>query len=84
MSYAANRPPQLSSSYQKQYPLVMQESVHPASVPAKTMGGASWRQKQLRADFKIVVRPNADTLYSPAWLDLGPEPIVLSVPASGS
>jgi hypothetical protein len=61
----------------------MQELVHPASVPAKTMGGAPWRQKQLCADFKIVVRPNADTLYS-AWLDLGPEPIVLSVPASGS
>jgi hypothetical protein len=24
--------------------------------------------------------PNVDTLYSPAWLDLGPEPIILSVP----
>ena len=27
-------------------------------------------------DFKAVVRPNVDTLYSPAVLDLGPEPIV--------
>jgi hypothetical protein len=34
------------------------------------------------ADFKVVVRPNVDTLYSPATLDLGPEPIVLSVPAT--
>jgi hypothetical protein len=34
------------------------------------------------ADFKAVVRPNADTLYSVANLDLGPEPIVLSVPAT--
>jgi hypothetical protein len=34
------------------------------------------------ADFKAVVRPNVDTLYSPAVLDLGPEPIVLSVPAT--
>lgn len=33
-------------------------------------------------DFKAVVRPNMDTLYSPAVLDLGPEPIVLSVPAT--
>ena len=33
-------------------------------------------------DFKAVVRPNVDTLYSPAVLDLGPEPIVLSVPAT--
>src|SRR5215469_5449536 len=34
------------------------------------------------ADFKSVVRPNADTLYSSANLDLGKEPIVLSVPAT--
>jgi hypothetical protein len=34
------------------------------------------------ADFKTVVRPNVDTLYSSANLDLGPEPLVLSVPAT--
>ena len=34
------------------------------------------------ADWKVVVRPNVDTLYSAATLDLGPEPIVLSVPAT--
>jgi hypothetical protein len=34
------------------------------------------------ADYKAVVRPNVDTLYSAANLDLGPEPIVLSVPAA--
>lgn len=33
-------------------------------------------------DFKAVVRPNADTLYSIANLDLGPEPLVLSIPAT--
>jgi hypothetical protein len=34
------------------------------------------------ADFKAVVRANVDTLYSVASLDLGREPIVLSVPAT--
>jgi len=30
--------------------------------------------------FRAVVRPNADTLYSGAWLDVGGEPVILSVP----
>jgi hypothetical protein len=32
------------------------------------------------ANFKGVVRPNFDTLYSSAWLDMSKEPVVISVP----
>ncbi len=35
------------------------------------------------ASFKGVVRPNVDTLYASAWLDLSGEPLVLHVPNTG-
>jgi hypothetical protein len=34
-------------------------------------------------EFRDVVRPNFDTLYSVAWLDLTVEPMILSVPDAG-
>ncbi len=35
-----------------------------------------------RPDTRKVVRPNADTLYSMAWLDLSKEPVLIHVPDS--
>lgn len=32
------------------------------------------------AEFREVVRPNFDTLYSPAWIDAAAEPLILSLP----
>lgn len=74
------------------YPLVLmditrQQMVNYEEPPTAAPGmGPMNRFNHIREfpdpNFRVVIRPNADTLYSPAWLDLKAEPIVLSVPAT--
>ena len=70
------------------YPLVTMEITRRqmTNLPAGTkpafgpMGEFAHVREFPPADFKAVVRPNFDTLYSAAWLDLTEEPMIVSVP----
>jgi hypothetical protein len=72
------------------YPLVLMDVTKKVSTNVPKAEGEKAPVNQichLRAfpdyTFTDVVSPNADTLYSIAWLDLASEPIVLSVPDVG-
>jgi hypothetical protein len=81
----------VKDAYVYAHPLVLQDITirQVANVPEPTdiVGQGPFNQfSHAKAfppvDFKTVVRANVDTLYSIANLDLGPEPLVLSVPAA--
>ena len=50
----------------------------PITGPVNTFNNA---RELMNASFTDVVRANADTLYSAAWIDLKKEPLVLQVPS---
>jgi len=70
------------------YPLVTmeltrQQTTNMAAGVSDFGGPANWFTNvptYPKAEDKAVVRPNFDTLYSSAWLDLAAEPLVISVP----
>lgn len=78
-------------AYTYLYPLVTMELTRrqACNVPAgeKPGFGPANRFHHIRefppADFRAVVRPNFDTLYSSAWIDLTRGPVRLDVPDSG-
>lgn len=72
------------------YPLILQDITRfqssnvqgPPAFPKAPLNQLAHAPALPPADFRIVVRPNSDTLYSAGWLDLKPEPVVLSVAAT--
>lgn len=61
---------------------VMTNVARPEGVRAPVNQFANVREYPTAA-FTGITAPNADTLYSEGWLDLGPEPIVVSWPDMG-
>jgi len=65
------------------YPLVlMDESARSGQrdVPGSAVNRLQHVRRFPGADFRAVVRPNLDTLYSLAWLDLAAGPLLLELP----
>ena len=68
------------------YPLVLMDVTRQASVDSSsstlTLEANGFAHLRAFPDdkFRRVVRPNADTLYSSAWLDLSKEPVLMHVP----
>ena len=79
-------------AYTYAYPMVVMELTRRVATNVAQPDGARVRGPMNRfvhvptypdAGFKDVVRPNADTLYSNIWYDVGEEPLVLTLPDMG-
>ncbi|MEV6770010.1 DUF1254 domain-containing protein [Nocardia sp. NPDC051030] len=70
-----------AEAYTFGYPLVLMDVTRAGALPVNQFANAVALPTP---DEKQVVRLNLDTLYSQAWLDLHPEPLVLQVPAMES
>jgi len=71
---------QARDAYLYAYPLVLMEMTRRAATATVGDNWFTHLQKFPDDRFRQVIRPNADTLYSTAWLDLSHEPVLLHVP----
>lgn len=62
------------------YPIVLMDVTRELMTARTPVNTFSHKRTFPDASFTDVVSPNADTLYSSAWLDLSQEPVILSVP----
>jgi hypothetical protein len=62
------------------YPLVLMDVTRELMTARTPVNTFSHKRSFPDATFTDVVSPNADTLYSTAWLDLSEEPMILSLP----
>lgn len=62
------------------YPLVLMDVTREIMTVKTPVNTFSHRRTFFDGAFTDVVTPNADTLYSTAWLDVSREPVVLSLP----
>jgi hypothetical protein len=65
------------------YPLVLADKTRLVFVQRFPMNRFNHAVAFPPSTARTVVRPNIDTLYSSAWLDLAQEPIILSLPDTG-
>jgi len=74
-------------TYEYGYPLIMEAATELAflmSTPGASTNTFLHKRSFPATDDKSVVRPNQDTLYSTAFLDLSQGPLVMSIPATDS
>jgi hypothetical protein len=75
-----------ANAYIFAYPLVLMDATRRTDLARRAQAGSPGANRFVHAQAfpddhnRIVIRPNADTLYSTAWLDLAHEPILLHVP----
>lgn len=72
-----------ASAYLFGYPLVLMDETRKETVAHIGSNRLSHSINFPNSDFRLLARPNVDTLYSTAWLDLSQGPLVVSMPDTG-